>query len=101
MLKFDKVIEKDTAGTSENNISFYLSNPTIFNEENLNCTKEKKISKIFNIFHKAELIYNEQKTSQKDENSKIFYSIQYKCFYCKKKYNNLNIFEAHMRIHVS
>ena len=65
------------------------------NEQNSN---EKKI---FEILHKKEeisIISNNKGKFQKSKNSQI---IQFKCFYCKNPYNNINRFETHMRLHVS
>ena len=65
------------------------------NEQNSN---EKKI---FEILHKKEeisIISNNKGKFQKSKNSQI---IQFKCFYCKNQYNNINRFETHMRLHVS
>ena len=65
---------------------------------NNNNSKQKK--KIFEVFHKKETIYSnpEPISNNIGKSHQIF---QYKCIYCGNKYNNMNRFEAHMRIHVS
>ena len=80
---------------SKSTINSILSNPSVLNKKNLNNKKEK----IFEVFHKKEIVYiiNSNENKDKAKNSQI---IQYKCIYCKKKYNNLNGFETHMKNHV-
>ena len=86
---------------TEHNISFLVSTTSFFNEQNLNIKKSNYHGgkKIFEIFHKKEIILNEININ--DELSKNQEFILYKCIYCENKYNNINRFEAHMKIHVS
>jgi len=71
---------------------------------NLNEQSEKQILKskkrVFEVFHKKEIIYINQDSVSNNEESKSS-SIQYKCIYCGNTYNSINRFETHMKIHVS
>jgi len=71
---------------------------------NLNEQSEKQILKskkrVFEVFHKKEIIYINQDSVLNNEESKSS-SIQYKCIYCGNTYNSINRFETHMKIHVS
>jgi len=60
---------------------------------------KKPKKRFFEVFHKKETIYSNQETISNSEESKLP-SVQYKCIYCGNKYNNMNRFEAHMRMHV-
>ena len=86
---------------TEINISFCFNSPdTIINkwETNKICSKPKK--RVFEVFHKKEMICTSpDSVSIKDGKKKPI--IKYRCIYCGNKYNNMNRFEAHMRIHVS
>ncbi len=55
---------------------------------------EKK--KIFKVLHKNEKIYHIQNNTSKKN-----LSLYYKCIYCGKKFDRINLFEVHMKIHVS
>jgi len=65
---------------------------------NKNDSKQKK--KVFEVFHKKETISSIQEKISKNI-GKTHQIFQYKCIYCGNKYNNMNRFEAHMKIHVS
>ena len=60
--------------------------------------KQKK--RFFEVYHKKEIIYiNKDKNPNNNADKKSI--IHFKCIYCGSEYNNINRFEAHMRIHVS
>ena len=84
----------DQSKTIEFNSSFISSS----NEKNYPKlgTNEKK--RIFEVFHKSEIICKnalDNQTQKKDTFK------QHKCIYCGKIYKNINRFEVHMKIHVS
>ena len=76
----------DFSKTNENNIFIFSISKSRNNEK----------KKIFKVFHKNEKIYHIQDNTQKK-----YLSLYYKCIYCGKKFNNINVFEVHMKIHVS
>ncbi len=78
---------------SEQNQSFIYS--LLESKEKNSKEKEKKF---FEIFHKKEEISNNKEKHLESEENQIN---QFKCFYCQNLYNNINRFEAHMRLHVS
>ena len=89
--------------SNSHNISFSFSTPSSANGQN-SISKISKIpveKKIFEVFHKKEVIINEGSSYDKDEKSKNSQSILYKCFYCENTYNYINRYESHMRTHVS
>ena len=89
--------------SNSHNISFSFSTPSSANGQN-SISKNSKIlgeKKIFEVFHKKEVIINEGTSYDKDEKSKNSQSLLYKCFYCENTYNYINRFESHMRKHVS
>ena len=100
MAKPNRNVISDLSETPESNISFLFSTPSSSNVQNPNiepkCYEDKKI---FEIFHKKEIILNI--IDIKNSNSKKKESILYKCIYCYNKYNNIYRLEAHMKIHVS
>ena len=79
-------------------IDFSSSFITSSNEKNYHKpgTNEKK--RIFEIFHKSEIIC--KNTSDNQSQTKDILK-QHKCIYCGKIYKNINRFEVHMKIHVS
>ena len=56
--------------------------------------------KIFEVFHKNEIVYLNQKKEGKNNQKNCSY-VNHKCLYCKKKFINIYQFEIHMKIHVS
>jgi len=90
MSKLNKDLSSSLSKSTE--ISF-LSNPSVSNENYSKNTVKNKIPKIFEVCYKKNIIYTKTKSNE--------IIIQYECFYCKNKYNNIYRFEAHMRIHVS
>ena len=94
-MKDKKNGRREELSESTENKNTLFSNLSLTNEEIIFAKKGNKcIKKIFEVFHKKEIISNEL---NKPENI----NIKYKCIYCGNKYNNFNRFEAHMRIHVS
>ena len=79
---------------SKSTINSIFSNPSV--KKNTNNKEEK----IFEVFHKKEIVYINNNSNENKDKSKNSQIIQYKCIYCKKKYNNLNGFETHMKNHV-
>ena len=90
MSKLNKNFSSSLSKSTE--ISF-LSNPSFSNKNYSKNTVKNKIPKIFEVCYKKNIIYTKTKSNE--------IIIQYECFYCKNKYNNIYRFEAHMRIHVS
>ena len=94
-------IKHNISENSEVNISLYYNGANSTNQElitnNLSSNHKKRI---FEVFHKKEMIYlvNDSISNKVKEKQSLY---QYKCIYCGNKYNNMNRFEAHMRIHVS
>lgn len=84
----------------EGSINFCYNDSSSVNKKRNNNIKEKSKKRVFEVFHKKEMIYskNDSIFNKIGQNNPIF---QYKCIYCGNKYNNMNRFEAHMRIHVS
>ena len=84
----------------EGSINFCYNDSSSVNKKRNNNIKEKSKKRVFEVFHKKETIYsnNDSIFNKIGQNNPIF---QYKCIYCGNKYNNMNRFEAHMRIHVS
>ena len=87
MSKLNKDFSSSLSKSTE--LSF-LSKPSVSNKDYSNNTVKNKI---FKVFHKKNIIYTKTKSNET--------IIQYECFYCKNKYNNIYRFEIHMRIHVS
>ena len=77
-------------------------NIPISNNQNEQSEKQtlKSKKRVFEVFHKKEIIYINQDSVSNNEESKSS-SIQYKCIYCGNSYNSINRFETHMKIHVS
>ena len=86
----------DLSKTNENNISFF----SISYEQKNNKSNKNEKKKIFEVFHKNEKIFHIQNKLENNIQEKYF-SFYYKCIYCGKKFNNINAFEIHMKIHVS
>ena len=97
MLKLQENINQSTdlSKTTENK-SFFLQ----LNEQNHFELNNNEKQKIFEVFHKNEIIYLNQKKEGKN-NQKNCSCINHKCLYCKKKFRNIYQFEIHMKIHVS
>lgn len=82
----------DFSDTTQHNMSFsFTTSPIVPNQKN------KK--RFFEVFHKKEMLYLNQDSMSNSEDGKSTI-VQYKCVYCGNKYENMNRFEAHMRIHV-
>ena len=82
--------------TAQNNMSLLIPISANQNEQSeKDNLKSKK-----RVFHKKEIIYINQDSVSKNEESKSS-SIQYKCIYCNNSYSSINRFETHMKIHVS
>ena len=91
----------DFSETVHNNLNINsTSSPTIKLELEKEKLNQKPKKKIFEVFHKKEIIYINQDSSDKNKDNKNLL-IQYKCIYCGNIYNNMNRFEAHMKMHVS
>ena len=91
----------DFLETTEHNMSFCFATPSNVNAQWGTIKPIQKSKKrIFEVFHKKEIIYLNSDSVSNNEEEKLP-SIQYKCIYCGNKYNNMNRFESHMRIHVS
>ena len=77
-------------------------NIPISNNQNEQSEKQtlKYKKRVFEVFHKKEIIYINQDSVSNNEESKSS-PIQYKCIYCGNSYNSINRFETHMKIHVS
>lgn len=82
------------------NISFYFNGTNTRKELISNKMSSNQKKRIFEVFHKKEMIHSVP-DSISDKVGEKQYIYQYKCIYCGNKYNNMNRFEAHMRIHVS
>ena len=97
MLKLQENINQSTdlSKTTENK-SFFLQ----LNEQNHFELNNNEKQKIFEVFHKNEIIYLNKKKEGKN-NQKNCSCINHKCLYCKKKFRNIYQFEIHMKIHVS
>ena len=95
MLKLQENINQSTdlLKTTENKISFFLQ----VNEQKLSNNEKPKI---FEVFHKNEIVYFNQKKEGKNNQKNSSY-VNHKCLYCKKKFRNIYQFEIHMKIHVS
>ncbi len=102
MTKSNMDIISESSEQIGQNLSIYFSNQSSTNELNSISKKSKTQSekKIFEVFHKKELIYNENNSEKKNDKSNS-QSISYKCFYCENTFSYINRFEAHMRTHVS
>ena len=103
--KFLENDQKDLSENTESNNLLFLSTPSFLNERNeqneqnsIYKFENQNEKKIFEVFHKKEILYDDQNTS---ENNKDSINIQYKCIYCQNLFNNINKFESHMRKHVS
>ena len=70
------------------------------NSFNNQGTDNANIKRIFQVFHKKEIIIHKQNLSKKISIKNSRYII-YKCIYCGNKFNKINRFESHMKIHVS
>ena len=93
--------QSDFSETTEHNMFFGFASPLSINDKLVSNTEKPKGKKrVFEVFHKKETIYLTPDSVSSNEGEKNP-SIQYKCIYCGNKYNNMNRFEAHMRIHVS
>lgn len=92
--------QNDPSETTQHicDLSFMTSQNVNYQTETYEPNKKPK-KRFFEVFHKKETIYSNQETISNSEESK-FPSVQYKCIYCGNKYNNMNRFEAHMRMHV-
>ena len=91
----------DFSETTEHNMSFCYTTPSNVNSRwGINKANPKSKKRVFEVFHKKEMIYLTPDSVSNNEGEKMP-SVQYKCIYCGNKYNNMNRFEAHMRIHVS
>ena len=91
----------DFSETVHNSLNINLTaTPTIKLELEKEEPNQKQKKMIFEVFHKKEIIYINQDSSSKNEDNKNIL-IQYKCVYCSNLYNNMNRFEAHMKMHVS
>ena len=102
MTKSNMDIISESSEQNIQNLSIYFSNQSSTNELNSISKKSKTQAekKMFEVFHKKELIYNENNSQKKDDKSNS-QSISYKCFYCENTFSYINRFEAHMRTHVS
>ena len=85
--------------TAQENKSLNIPISTNLNEQSDKQTLKSK-KRVFEVFHKKEIIYINQDSVSNNEESKSS-SIQYKCIYCGNSYNSINRFETHMKIHVS
>ena len=85
--------------TAQNNMSLLIPISANQNEQSEKDNLKSK-KRVFEVFHKKEIIYINQDSVSKNEESK-FSSIQYKCIYCNNSYSSINRFETHMKIHVS
>ena len=85
--------------TAQQNMSLNIPISTNLNEQSDKQTLKSK-KRVFEVFHKKEIIYINQDSVSNNEESKSS-SIQYKCIYCGNAYNSINRFETHMKIHVS
>ena len=86
--------------SGEVNISICFNGTSSSKELISNKMSSKQKKRVFEVFHKKEMICSvPDSISNKVEEKQSIY--QYKCIYCGNKYNNMNRFEAHMRIHVS
>ena len=88
----------DYSEVSEQNMSFCTSSPNMDNKPGKSKQKQKSKKRFFDVFHKKEIIYLNQDSIKKRKESK-FSNVHYKCIYCRNKYNNMNRFETHMKIH--
>ena len=88
----------DYSEVSEQNMSFCTSSPNMDNKPGKSKQKQKSKKRFFDVFHKKEIIYLNQDSISNSEESK-FSNVHYKCIYCGNKYNNMNRFETHMKIH--
>ena len=97
MLKLQENINQSTdlSKTTENK-SFFLQ----LNVQNHFELSNNEKQKIFEVFHKNEIIYLNKKKEGKN-NQKNCSCINHKCLYCKKKFRNIYQFEIHMKINVS
>ena len=95
MLKLQENINQttDLLKITENKISFFLQ----VNKQKLSNNEKPKI---FEVFHKNEIVYLNQKKEGKNNQKNCSY-VNHKCLYCKKKFRNIYQFEIHMKIHVS
>ena len=95
MLKLQENINQttDLLKITENKISFFLQ----INKQKLSNNEKPKI---FEVFHKNEIVYLNQKKEGKNNQNNCSY-VNHKCLYCKKKFRNIYQFEIHMKIHVS
>ena len=94
-------IKHNMSENSEVNISLYYNGTNSMNQElTTNKINSKDKKRIFEVFHKKEMIYlvHDSISNKVGEKQSLY---QYKCIYCGNKYHNMNRFEAHMRIHVS
>ena len=98
MLKLQENINQSTdlSKATENKISFSLQ----LNEENHFELSNNEKQEIFEVFHKNEIVYLNQKKEGKNNPKNCSYT-HHKCFYCMKKFRNIYQFEIHMKIHVS
>ena len=103
MAKLNMDVISEFSESNTHNISFSFSNPSSANGQNSISKISKTLGekKIFEVFHKKEVIINKGSSYDKDEKSKNSQAILYKCFYCENTYNYINRFESHMRTHVS
>ena len=71
-----------------------------YQQENHFELSNNEKQKIFEVFHKNEIVYLNQKKEGKNNPKNCSYT-NHKCFYCMKKFRNIYQFEIHMKIHVS
>ena len=84
----------------KNSVSFLFRNST--EEKSIIKNSQKDgMNRIFEVFHKKEIVYPDNKFSKKNKNSEENRTLEYKCFYCKKSIKNINKYEFHIRNHVS
>ena len=81
------------------NMNLNIPSSINMNEQSEEQTLKSK-KKVFEVFHKKQIIYLNQVSVSNNEEGKSS-SIQYKCIYCGNSYNSINRFETHMKIHVS
>ena len=85
--------------TAQQNMSYNIQISSNQNEQSEKQNLKSK-KKVFEVFHKKEIIYLNQDSISNSEETK-YSSILYKCIYCGNSYNVINRFETHMKMHVS
>ena len=90
----------DFSEEPQHSMSFNFNISPDMNYQSATSDPDKKPKKrFFEVFHKKEIIYLNQDTISNSEEIKLP-NVKYKCIYCGNIYNNMNRFEAHMRMHV-